>query len=996
MTAPQEPGTPTLPVASRQERVTLSNDEGQTVEVEPGDAVEMLRRGWQPTELGMARALRSEQIPREAAAAAPDLGKFGYGVARGALTPLIDLALPEGNRVHELLSEDSPWLVGGGEVAGMVGGLLVGGPVRAIDAGAQAAARGLGAGSTALRTVFARAAQGALEGGTYGAMNSVAQAHADNAPLTAQRFGAEVVPGLLFGGVLGGGFGAVEGALGRLAGRTVHEALSAADEGKLDDIFKAGVSDADAMKIAQREFGVKDPSAWQRMQAMANGEVSAERRAMLADSGPVGKRARADAFLSQDELAGAERQFVQDSNAYLEARELAMKQLNAGTKRQHIEELVGTGSAGTDDVARAVREAAASSGDWAADSAKRAAFVERALDSVSPDALTTLARSLGAAPGNSLKERLVAGMVRGHQETLGALEQALAASKLSDDAMRAVSGQQGSWAIKPLEVIAKYRDAARGLQALPTGVNAAPSDVRKILGNLQNYEGAVLTGTRSEAAAALDSLKKQLTPFAKAGERVAIGDRSAMLARDLYEELRVVLEDPTVWGDKFAGFQKRMNALAHQDIGVAGEFDGLFVKKIGRPDPKDPWREARVIDDAKVAKGLEQMSDPKQLKQLERLREHFDDQMTFMGESLKLKGLDDASRQQLQAGIESLKRMRGSLDRAVYLNASQRQAQAMLGFSPMTPNFAGRMAVGAVLGGKAGAVAGALLSMNPGRLLQMRAVVERMADQTESRVARGVAGLLGLQPLEALKDAGGAVGRAAKKTSRVHGKTAAVIAHALEEKGADREQTYTRSVQQLVEARQRLPELQKQIDSIMPDMEAMLPGTRDEMVSQAARGIDFVLGHLPIQPQLRLYGSRSAPLSDDDYADFIRMSSAALDPPSILEMAADGELTPQAVAAAEASAPEFVSYIRSEASRAVTEHPDQVAYENRVQASLVLGTPLDASLEPDFIALQQATHQSRYKMDQERADRSASGGETGLNKRYMSESDRMELDEPPR
>lgn len=994
MTAPQEPGTPTLPVASRQERVTLSNDEGQTVEVEPGDAVEMLRRGWQPTELGMARALRSEQIPREAAAAASDPGKFGYGLARGALTPLIDLALPEGNRVHELLSEDSPWLVGGGEVAGMVGGLLVGGPVRAIDAGAQTVARGLGAGSTALRTVFARGAQGALEGATYGAMNSVAQAHADNAPLTAQRFGSEVVPGLLFGGVLGGGFGAIEGTLGKLAGRTVNEALGAADEKKLDDIFKPGVSEQDGFRIAQREFGVKDPSAWQRMQAMANGDVSAERRAMLADSGPVGKRARAEAFLSQDELAGAERQFVQDSNAYLEARELAMKQLNAGTKRQHIEELVGTGTAGTDDVARAVREAAMDSGDWAVDSARRNGFAQRAIDALSPDATHALARSLGAI-GPKLNERLVSGLARGHQETISALEQALAASNLSDDAMRAVSGQQGSWAIKPLEVIAKYRDAARSLQALPPGVNAAPSDIRKILGNLQNYEGAVLTGTRSEAAAALDNLKKQLTPFAKAGERVGIGDRSAMLARDLYEELRVVLEDPTVWGDKFAGFQKRMNALAHQDIGVAGEFDGLFVKKIGRPDPKDPWREARVIDDAKVTKGLEQMSDPKQLKQLERLREHFDDQMTFMGESLKLKGLDDASRQQLQAGIESLKRMRGSLDRAVYLNASQRQAQAMLGFSATTPSFAGRMAVGAVLGGKAGAVAGALVSMNPGRLLQMRAIMERMADQTESRVAKGVAGLLGLRPLEALKSAGGAVGRAAEKTNRYHGKTAAVIAHALEEKGADREQTYTRSVQQLVEARQRLPELQKQIDSIMPDMEAMMPGTRDEMVGQAARGINFVLGHLPIQPQLRLYGSRSAPLTDDDYADFIRMSSAALDPPSILEMAADGELTPKAVAAAEASAPEFVQYIRSEASRAVTEHPNEIAYERRVQASLVLGTPLDASLEPDFIALQQATHQSRYQMDQERADRSASGGETGLNKRYMSESDRMELDEPP-
>lgn len=1115
MTAPQEPGapTPTLPVASRTgtETVHLSNEEGQTVEVSAGDAVDMLRRGWQPTELGMARALRAEEIPREAAAAASDLGKFGYGVTRGVLTPLVDLALPEGNRVHELLSEDSPWLVGGGEAVGMIGGALLSGggralltPAGALDAGAQAVAKKLGAGSGFVRSTFARGAQGALEGGTYGAMNSIAQAHADNTPLTAQRFASEVVPGLLFGGVLGGGFGAVEGALGKLGGRTITEALGAADEKKLDDVFRAGVSDADALKIAQREWGVKDPTWWHRAQAMANGDVSAERRAMLADSGPVGKRARAEAFLSQDELASAEGQFLKDGNAYLEAREAAMKQLNAGTKKGHIEELVGQGKAGPEDIARAVREAAVESGDWAEGSARRAGFVDRALEAISPDAVSKLRRTLGVSddasdplvarlnavgveefryarygmraesmqkarrnlgkdrpievalypdeipvladgrhrlkvareaglnelpalirvydskgsvvrevrknlslqaqvnPG-SLNERLINGLARGHQETIGALEQALAASNLSDDAMRAVGGRQGAWATQPMEFFARWRDAAQGLEALPRGVNAAPTDVRKILGNLQNYEGAVLTGRRSEAAASLDNLKKQLAAFAKPGERMAIGDRSAMMARDMYEELRALLEDPKLWGEKFAGFQKRVNALTHQDIGVAGEFDGLFVKKIGRPDPKDPWREARVLDEAKVSKGLEQMSDPKQLEQLGRLREHFDDQMAFMGEQLKLRGLDGATRSQIEAGIDSLKRMRSSLDRAVYLNVSQRQGQAMMGFSPLgSSGWPARMAVGAVLGGKVGAVAGAVASLNPGRILQMRAIAERMADQTESRVAKGVASLLGLRPLEALKGAaetvGGAAGRAAGKTGRYNGKAAAIISHALEEKGAEREQTYTRTVQQLVEARQRLPELQQQIDSIMPDLEPMLPGTRDEMMGQTARGIEFVLAHLPVQPQLRLYGSRSAPLNDHDYADFIRMVSAALEPPSILEMAADGELTPKAVAAAEASAPEFVQFIRAEAARAVTDNPGQVPYEKRVQASLVLGTPLDASLEPDFIALQQATHLSRFKMDGERADRAGGGGggETGLNRRYMSESDRMEMDEPIR
>lgn len=997
MSAPQEPGTPALPVASRQGNVTLSNSSGETVEVSPGDAVEMLRRGWQPTELGMAQALRADQIPREAAAEASDLGKLGYGVVRGVATPLIDLALPEGNRVHELLAEDSPWLVHGGEAAGMIGSTLLGvGPAAALDAGAQAAARGLGAGTSALKTMFGRAAQGAIEGGAYGAINSVAEAHSQNAPLTAQRFASEVVPGLLFGGVLGGGFGAVEGALGKLGGRTITEALGAADESKLDDIFRAGVSDADALRIAQREFGVKDPTAWQRMQALANGEVSAERRALLADSGPVGQRARADAFLGQDKLLEAEQRFVQDGAAYLEAREAAMKQLNAGTKGKHIsEELVGDALADAADVSRAVREAAMESGDWAADSARRAAFVNKAIDALPAEQAQKLIRTLGAS-GKNIRERLTDGLLKGHQETISALEQALGAANLSDDAMKAITGQQGNWSTTPLGFFNKWREQAQVLEALPKGVNADPGDVRRILGNLQNYEGPVLTGTRAQAASALDNLKKQLAAYAKPGERLGIGDRSAMVARDMYEELRVMLEDPKLFGEKFAGFQRRVNSLVHEDIGVAGEFDGLFVKKIGKPDPTDPWRSARVMDESKVAKGLEQMSDPKQLKQLERLREHFDDQASFMNETLKLKGLDQASRAQIEAGLESLKRMRASLDNAVYLNASQRQAQALLGFSPLTPNFAGRMAVGAVLGGKAGAVAGAMASLNPGRLLQLRAVMERMATQTESRLAKGIAGLLGMQPGEMLAQAGGAVGRAAGKTARVNGKVSALVAHALEERGAQRQQTYQRTVQQLVEARQRLPELQKQIEETMPDLELVLPGTRDEMMGQTARGIDFVLTHLPLQPQLRLYGTRGAPLSDQEYGDFIRMTAAALEPASILDMAADGELSAKAVAAAEATAPEFVNYIRAETARAVTDNPGAVSYERRIQASLVLGTPLDATLEPDFIALQQATHQSRAKFAEAQKESRGSGDPTGLNKRYMSESDKMELDEPPR
>ena len=149
---------------------------------------------------------------------------------------------------------------------------------------------------------------------------------------------------------------------------------------------------------------------------------------------------------------------------------------------------------------------------------------------------------------------------------------------------------------------------------------------------------------------------------------------------------------------------------------------------------------------------------------------------------------------------------------------------------------------------------------------------------------------------------------------------------------------------------------------------------------------------------MRLYGERSAPLSDMDYENFVRMSVAALDPASIVEMAQDGELTPQAVAAAEYSSPDFVAYIRSEVVRAITDHGPSVPYDKRLSASLLMGTALDESLEPENIAIQQATHRKRQELAMEAQQSSSrnTGGETGVNKRYQSESDRLESGEPPR
>lgn len=1168
MTQPIPPGTPTTQgdVAKADSYFVRDPVTGGVREVGLEDAQILIHKNdWLPADEKTASTISNLHAKSEAAAAAPDLGKFGYGVARGVGTPLVDLAYPEGSRVHEALSEDSPWLVGGGEALGMLGSAVAGvGPVALLEQGAAKATAGLAAGNTALRLAGRRGAQAAIEGGVYGAMGAVSEAHDTDTPLTAQRFASEVVPGMLFGGVLGAGFGGLES----LATRSLPSRLAKIDESKLDAIFKAGVDDADAFRIG-KEFGdVKDPSLGHQLQSLASGgDVSPELVAMANDSGPVGQRLRKELAFGHEELAQAERKVVDIGGDFLVAREEAMKQIQSNLKRGHIADLVGPGEAGPADlemlVRRHVKPAAApyeraaelaSSVDapamekysevatgingylWnrasgragvgvreeaealksklleemarvreaggsfegtvyrgfranerelapfltrdvvdipsfssssvrrevATDFASRGkpsstpvelvihgadgviipkhfdpslqevllgpgkfkvlsrtdengalvielqhlaekesragGFIDRVLGRIDDTSREQLERSLGAS-GN-LRERLVIGLEKGQNETLDALKAVMGKSKLTDDALREF-GEQGVWASKPLDVINKWKPQIEMLMSAPKGVHDAAGDFKKLIGNLEHHEQGILGGNRANAAAELDDLKKRLAAFAKPGERLAAGDGVAITARGMYEDLRTVLEDPTIWGAKFADKQRKINEVLHKSMGVGNEFDNAFVQQIGTPDPDNPWVSAKVFDSGKVNKALREMSEPKSLEQLTRLREYLDDQKKFFKEVLGFK-LGGQAQVRIQGALKQIDSLRDAVDKGVYLNGRARQAKALLGFSADGGKMAVRAGIGAVMGGAPGAMAGVAISaaLNPGKMLQMRAIAERMAESTNSRVWRGISKLLGLRVGEAAQEAAGFIGRAAGKAAPHAGKAGSIVSIMLRERGDERAETYNETVKQIMEARARLPELDGKLDDTMPMLEQAYPGTKPQMLAQAQRGLDYVIDHLPVRPAMRLYGERAAPLSDYDYENFIRMTMAATDPTSILEMAAEGELTPNAVAAAEYSAPEFVAYVRTEMVRAITDHgPDSISYDKRISASLVMGTPLDESLEPENIAIQQATHQKRRELAaaaKENRSSSGGGGETGVNERYSSKSDQIESGAPPR
>lgn len=140
------------------------------------------------------------------------------GVARGLTFGLSDAALSMSPALRQRLAdyeEYAPTASTGGEIAGMVGGSLLGvGPAgwaarggRALEAGI---AGGIGAESALARVggkIAGGAAAGAFENGLYEAGKVASDAAISNEPLTAEKLVAGASHGVLFGGAIGGAIG---------------------------------------------------------------------------------------------------------------------------------------------------------------------------------------------------------------------------------------------------------------------------------------------------------------------------------------------------------------------------------------------------------------------------------------------------------------------------------------------------------------------------------------------------------------------------------------------------------------------------------------------------------------------------------------------------------------------------------------------------------------------------------------------------------------------
>lgn len=156
------------------------------------------------------------------------------GVARGLTFGLSDAALSMSPALRQRLAdyeEYAPTASTGGEIAGMVGGSLLGvGPAgwaarggRALEAGIVG---GIGAESALARVggkIAGGAAAGAFENGLYEAGKVASDAAISDEPLTAEKLVAGASHGVLFGGIAGGALGGLASLRGAGSSRALAD-----------------------------------------------------------------------------------------------------------------------------------------------------------------------------------------------------------------------------------------------------------------------------------------------------------------------------------------------------------------------------------------------------------------------------------------------------------------------------------------------------------------------------------------------------------------------------------------------------------------------------------------------------------------------------------------------------------------------------------------------------------------------------------------------------
>jgi hypothetical protein len=461
-----------------------------------------------------------------------------------------------------------------------------------------------------------------------------------------------------------------------------------------------------------------------------------------------------------------------------------------------------------------------------------------------------------------------------------------------------------------------------------------------------------------------------------------------------YERVRVMLEDPTLWGTEIAERQKIFNAALTRQISAesTGGLQGVFMDA-GRKHALDTWRNAEVADDRVIGGLLSELGTGLESRE-SALRQYLGVMDSALNGRAQALG-DPRLIEQAAKARDAVQRMVTELDRVKDSAVARNKFRDLesMGFDniPGLGKF-----------GKAAALAS-------GRAH----IAEREAARQGRKVLADKAAQDVITATEKLDTAAkrGRLWQGGGDLAEATGKTAGGLKAGFEglDRVVERAADPVRRAAVLVSVDKAIERAEKEADPDSVEASelsnahtAIQVGMGEEMgdawLEQRSKRNQFLLEKAGPRPTPTVLNPKPKRVMDDETKEKLqRYIDAADDPEAALKRISDGVGTAEDTETLSALYPQMFDDFRGKVVKHVVESGKELSYDQALAVEEALGMPLNRDMEPDSVAFwqmmaggsQQARAEQQAEQEQlAKAGRNASKYK-GHGESYASKSQRV-------
>jgi hypothetical protein len=445
----------------------------------------------------------------------------------------------------------------------------------------------------------------------------------------------------------------------------------------------------------------------------------------------------------------------------------------------------------------------------------------------------------------------------------------------------------------------------------------------------------------AEAAGAamgiVDDLKRRLGRAKKKHVRGELkGTPAENALEDLYEDIRLKLEDPDIWGIESANAQRELNRSHFEDITLSRAKGALLNESF--PREKKAWSDIYLADRKKVGRAVEMAHRSHIENSSQVLLESLGTEEALVNNLLKYaKGLDPEATKLVDKFNKNTQRIREIMGEASELNTKMDKWQEGIRGSENLPFIVG---AGRNMVIKAAASANAMS--------RMTALAESTANAS-AKVKNAVKATI-----QKGQEATRRVREGVPEVKRV-----APLAPVIADDEDNLKKKYDKAVQQDKEYQENASLLQNRVIDFSQGMSDIAPNTTFALMDTAARAAEFMRSKRP-EPPLRAsdvtaHLTDRQRVSDSQMAKYLRYREG-LDPMDAMDKLAKGQISREGAETLREVYPNMFSMVEREMVNGLASAEEPLPVKDLMNLSILLDRPLHPSFEPAFVAAVQKVH----------------------------------------